>query len=512
MFDATGILKSYGKKRIAKLTRSNPAELQEQQLLHLVRAAAHTRFGRDHSFAHLHSVAEYQRAVPLRRYEEMWVQYWKPSFPTFADTSWPGKTSLIAVSSGTTSGTTKYLPITKEMTASNTKAGLDLLLYHLEAFPKSRIFGGKSFVLGGSTDLVDVGFGVQSGDLSGLVTKTLPWWARARYFPPLELALTKDWAEKIDRMAHAALNEDIRMISGVPAWLLLLFEKLFELCPEAEGKLEKIFPKLEMVVHGGVKFEPYLDLFKRHIDTNKVELREVYPASEGFVAVQDRGHFEGMRLMLDHGIFFEFVPLEELESPNPTRHWVKNIETGVNYAIILTTCAGAWSYVLGDTVRFVDTKPPRLFVTGRTSYYISAFGEHLIQEEVEKAIQYAAHGERVSVIDYAMGAFFPQSTGDLGGHIYVVEADGGEVDPVRFRDAMDKRLAELNEDYQAHRTNGTGMVPPKLVIVERGSFRDWMAARGKLGGQNKVPRLINDTALLHNLLRFVENRAVAQAL
>lgn len=507
MIDFTPFLRLYAAQRLRKLEAQHPAETQRNQLLRLVRRARDTVFGRAHNFASITSIEDFQQRIKLRRYEDFWEEYWKPAFPILENLTWPGKIPYFPVTSGTTSGTTKYIPCSAEMWASNRKAGLDILVHHIANRPASRVFGGKSFVLGGSTELVQEAPGIFSGDLSGIVAKLTPWWARPFYFPPPDLALLKDWEQKMERLSRASLQQDIRMISGVPSWLLILARKLFELRPEAEGRLSAIYPNLELLVHGGVNFGPYLKQFQDLLAGSRAELREVYPASEGFIAIADRGSNEGLRLNLDHGIFYEFVPLEELASDSPTRHWVGNIETGVNYAIVLTTCAGLWSYVIGDTVKFIESSPPRLLVTGRTSYMLSAFGEHLIGEEIEDGVTSAAAGIARSMVDYSVGAVFPKDSSELGRHRYVLEFSGGIPDAgelAQFTAALDKRLQVRNEDYAAHRAEGFGLNPPELIPVPPGTFAAWMKARGKLGGQHKVPRIITDRTLFDDLSAFAE--------
>ena len=517
MFDATPLLRLYARWRNQQLNSLNPAKAQESQLLGLVRTAAETTFGKMHGFSSITSVAEYQKRVPLRKYEDFWRDFWKESFPVLKDCTWPGTIPYFPVSSGTSSGTTKYIPCSNEMLRSNTKAGLDMLIHHVTNRPHSRLMGGKSFMLGGSTDLTSPAPGIFFGDLSGISVKTLPWWARMRYFPPSDLALLKNWEEKIDTLAELSLKEDIRMISGVPAWMLIFFDKLSSLRPEAQSNLGRIYANLEMVEHGGVNFSPYINRFRDILADSHAELREVYPASEGFIAVADRGYGDGLRMNLDHGIFFEFVPLEELESENPTRHWIGNVQEDVNYAIVLTTCAGLWSYVIGDTVRFADTKTTRVLVTGRTSYYLSAFGEHLIAEEIEDGIATAAQETGSVVSDFTVGPVFPERAGELGGHVYVVEFAERLPTPetlASFEATLDARLCKRNEDYEAHRSGGFGLKGPKVLPVQAGFFADWMKSRGKLGGQNKVPRIITNREMLAEVTglahSFVE-RAQASA-
>jgi hypothetical protein len=362
-------------------------------------------------------------------------------------------------------------------------------------------------MLGGSTDLTELAAGVFSGDLSGIAVKTMPAWARLCYFPPTKLALLKNWEEKIDLLARQSLKQDIRMIGGVPSWLLIFTSKLAEIVPNFKARLVNAFPNLELLVHGGVNFNPYYNQFREILSGSHAELREVYPASEGFVALADRRYGEGLRLILDHGIFFEFVPLEELNLAQPTRHWIQNVEPGVNYAVILSTCAGLWSYILNDTVKFVDLKPPRLLITGRTSYYLSAFGEHLIAEEIEDAISSAAQALSAAVVDYSVGPIYPEKPGDLGGHLYIVEFSSGMPQNgslERFKEVLDQRLCKRNEDYEAHRAGGFGLKAPTILGVRPGTFAAWMKRRGKLGGQHKVPRIITDQKLFRDLIEFVQ--------
>jgi hypothetical protein len=275
----------------------------------------------------------------------------------------------------------------------------------------------------------------------------------------------------------------------------------------------ELYPNLELVAHGGVNFAPYRKQFEELLEGSRAETREVYPASEGFVAVADRGPDEGLRLILDNGIFFEFVPVEELGRPGPTRHWIRNAETGVNYAIVLSTCAGLWSYILGDTVRFIELRPPRILVTGRTAYSLSAFGEHLIDDEIERSVARAAQEVGAVVADYAVGPVFPTRAGELGGHFFVVEFASLPQAPAlsRFAEVLDHELATRNEDYRAHRSRGFGMAPPSVLAAKPGSFAAWMKARGKFGGQHKVPRIINDPALLRELRDFMSGGGPAKA-
>jgi hypothetical protein len=504
MLDATPLLRLYARYRRRQLGALDAASTQAEQLRQLVFTARQTRFGREHDFGEIKSVADFQARVPLRRYEAFWQDYWQGAFPRLENLTWPGLIPYFAVSSGTTQGSTKFLPCSDAMVRSNRKAAADLLVHHIANRPHSRLLAGRSFMLGGSVDLVTQAPGVLSGDLSGIAARTMPWWASLRSFPPRELETISDWEEKIDRFARAALNADIRAIGGVPSWMLIFFEKLAELKSQNSFHINMLNESFELLIHGGVNFDPYRDRFAQLLENTNVETREVYPASEGFFAIADRGDGDGMRLNLDHGLFYEFVPVDELDSANPTRHWIANAELGVDYALVVSTCAGLWAYVVGDMVRLVERAPPRILMTGRTAQMLSAFGEHLIGEEIEAAVADAAHAIATTVTDYAVGSLFPDDDTPRGGHLYVVEFDTPpEAEPLeRFAAVLDRHLRKTNEDYAAHRAEGFGLDAPRLRPVPHGTFTAWMKHRGKLGGQHKVPRVINDPALFAELLAF----------
>jgi GH3 auxin-responsive promoter len=502
MLDATPLLRVYARRRCAGLAVLDACQAQEGELLRLVRHAAATRFGRDHGFEAIRGVADFQRQVPLRRYEDFWRDYWQAAFPRLIDVSWPGVIPYFALSSGTTTGETKHIPVSPAMNASNRRAALDLLVFHVAARPASRILAGKNFMLGGSTDLVELAPGIRTGDLSGIAANEVPFWARPRYFPSRRDALLVNWEAKIDRLARLSLDEDIRSIGGTPSWLLLFFAKLAELRPDLPRHLASYYPNLQLLIHGAVNFAPYEQQFRELLAGSRAELREVYAASEGFIAAADCGSGEGLRLMVDNGLFYEFVPLGEIDAARPSRHWLAGIEPGVNYAVVLSSCAGLWAYVLGDTVKFVTRDPPRLLITGRLSYTLSAFGEHLIAEEIETAVAEAAAAVGSLVTDYSVGPLYPANPQARGRHLFVVEfAAGWPTSGIEaFAGVLDAALSRLNADYRAHRA---GMDPPRVLVVKPGFFAAWMKSRGKIGGQHKVPRVINDQTLLDGLQDFL---------
>jgi len=496
MLDFTPTFHLYARSRRASLARENAAAMQTAQLLRLIARAQNTRFGRDHEFSRLRSVADFQRAVPLRRYEEMWSQYWQVPFPNLNDTSWPGIIRLFAATSGTTSGASKYIPVSAAMRRANLRAAFEVIVHHLAHRPHSTVLGGRTFMLGGSTALRKLAPGVFSGDLSGIALKRVPWPLRPYVFPPSTIAAELDWDRKIEGIVRAAPSADIRTISGTPPWLLRLFEQ--------QGvDAHAAYPHLELLVHGGVNFGPYRQRFEQFLGGG-AELREVYAASEGFIALQDEAAEAGLRLVTDNGLFFEFVALDELNQPAPARHTLADAEMGVDYALVLSSCAGLWAYVIGDTVRLVSRHPPRIVITGRASYYMSAFGEHLAGGEIERAVSIATGTISAAVTDFAMGAMIPEAPGEIPRHCYVVEFSARPMPEAleTFAKTIDTLLRRSNDDYAHYRSDGR-IAPPLIVAVRPGTFAAWMKARGRLGGQNKVPRVINDTATFSGLLTLI---------
>jgi hypothetical protein len=499
---ADRLLGVLARRRARQLDRLDAARVQEHTLLRLVRFARHTRFGREHDFARIRSMADFQARVPLRDYEAFWSGYWQQPFPYLQGVTWPEPIPYFGLSSGTTSGTTKYIPLSRRILASNTKAALTTLAWFLDAHPGTPLLAGRLFFLGGSTDLVDLSAGkkrVLGGDLSGITSLEAAAWTQPFSFPPVELALVKDWEQKMTTLAQVSARLNITMLSGVPSWMLVLFERLRQVT--GKEHIRDVWPGLRLIIHGGTRFDPYRDLFRQQVGSDAVHFTEVYPASEGFVAAQDHQH-DLLRLVPDHDVVFEFVPVEDLKADRPARHTLDRLEMGTNYAVVLTNCAGLWSYVLGDTVIFERRDPPLLRFSGRTTYFLSAFGEHLISEEVERAVAEAARATGCAVVDFHVGPVFPDDGAKPGRHRYLVEFAAAAPDLGRFAAAVDGVLGRLNEDYQAHRQGDLTMLPPEVAVVPHGGFARWMRSRGKLGGQHKVPRMDNRGELTAELTRF----------
>ncbi|GAB5373541.1 MAG: GH3 auxin-responsive promoter family protein [Acuticoccus sp.] len=508
MLDATPLLRAYARLRQHRRARRSPAETQADTLRRLVAQARGTRFGREHGFADIRTVADFQRAVPLRDYEAFHRDYFAPTFPLLDNVTWPGRIPFFAVSSGTTSGRTKHIPVSRQMLHSNARAGTDLLADHVTNCPGSEVLSGKSFLLGGSVAMTDLGGGVCSGDLSGIARLNNPRWSTPFVFPALAEALDADWDRRIDRLARLSLDEPIRCIAGTPSWLLLFLDRLAALAGGGHD-IGALYPGLELMVYGGMSFRPYRSAFEAWCGGRPIDWREVYSASEGFVASADRGVDEGMRLNLDIGLFYEFVPVAQRDAPDPPRYVVGTAPPG-EYALVLSTCAGLWAYCIGDVVELLPGDPPRVRVTGRTAYFLNAFGEHLSGDELERAVLAAAGAIGIDVVEFAVTPLYPGAADRRGRHRFVVElarpATGAAAET--FAQVLDHTLRAGNEDYDVHRQGDVQLMAPDVAFVSPGAFARWMAARGKLGGQNKVPRVVHDGPVRDSLLEFARGRSV----
>ena len=505
---ADGILARFSRKRTLFLDAADAAELQERTLLKLVHKARNTRFGKEHDFAAIHSIVDYQQHVPVRDYEDFWTNYWQPSFPRIENITWPGHIPYYGLSSGTTSGTTKYVPVSKQMLSSNRKAAFTTLAFYRHLFPKEQLFNGRVFFLGGNTGMNRQADGSRAGDLSAIAAVEVSSLLRPYTFPPLELAGIGDWDRKLQLLAEQSAKLPITVFSGVPSWQLRLFDRLKAIT--GKSTIAEIWPTLRVVIHGGTSFDPYRDVFRKEIGSDRVRFLEVYPCSEGFVATEDP-RYNLLRIVPDHGIFFEFVPLEEfdanhgkLKSDRPIRHTLANVEIGMQYAVLVSTCAGLWSYLVGDTIAFEKKNPPLIRFTGRTKFFLSAFGEHLISEEIEKAVAKAALETHAEVHDHHVGPLFPSEPKQPGRHLYLIEFRKPPDNLSRFEQIVDEELSRLNEDYFAHRKGDLTMLMPQVVIVKPGGLGDWLRSRPNFSPQHKVPRMDNTgkvTTTIHNWLR-----------
>ena len=492
------MLKLWARWRRAALARQDPEVAQRRTLARLVERAARTRFGAAHDFAGIDSVSTYQARVPLRDHAAFWRDWWQPDFPAVRGATWPGQIRYFANSSGTTQAATKRIPLSDAMLRANRLAALDVLAWHFAARPDSRIAAGRTVFLAGSTGLEVLAPGIQAGDLSGIAAARTPIWARGRILPTGALAAQPDWRAKMAQLAALAVRQPVASLSGTTSWLLLFLEVAAgSRAPDA--RVRDMFPELELIVHGGVGFAPYRARFAHWLEGSAAITREVYAASEGFIAIADRGDGEGLRLLLDRGLFFEFVRPAELGSPRPERRWIADAELGEEYALVLTSNAGLWSYVLGDTVRLISRTPPRLLITGRTAWSLSVAGEHLIGAELDAAVTEAAQQLGRQLVEYSVAPVAPDAADARAGHLFAIELDG-PADAVAFGQALDAALSRANDDYAAHRGSGFGLRDPDIRFLPPGRFTQWMESRNRLGAQNKVPRVVTDVAALATLL------------
>ena len=506
MLDLTGLFRPYARWRIGRQALVRAEEIQIRQLVRMAHGAARTRFGADHGFSGIRGVADFQRRTPLRSYDDFWDEYWRRDFPVLQDLTASGVVPYFALTSGTTTGTTKYIPYTQDMSRSAVRGMTDLICYHMLARPESRLLSGSAVMLTGSEALETLAPGIQSGAVSAIAARRTPRLLRRRLLPSADLAAVDDWQEKIRRLVPLSLASDVRGLGGSPNWLLIFLDEVAWSKPSRGTRLVDWYPGLELIVHGGVNFAPYRRRFRELLQGSRAETREVYSASEGFFAVADRGDGEGLRLLVDGGLFFEFVPVEELTATEPVRHWVATIEPGVEYAVVISSPAGLWAYQLGDTVRFLSRDPPRLLVTGRTSYILSAFGEHLIEQELAEAVSIAAEAIGVDVVDYTCTARMAGGERSGGMHDFLVECapqPPGDAEIARFTEVLDGRLAALNDDYRELRQRDYSLRPPRIRFAPAGGFVAWMKQHRGLGGQNKVPRILNDVAMFDELAAFM---------
>lgn len=411
------------------------------------------------------------------------------------------------MSAGTTSGKSKYIPYTRGMGRSASRGMRELIFRHLLAKPGSRLFGGTAVMLAGSLELESLAPGVRAGAVSAIAAINSPKILRHRLLPTREIAEISDWQEKIGRLAPLSLARDVRALGGSPNWLLMFLDEVAKQCSDRPRLLVEWYPNLDLIVHGGIDFSPYRDHFRELMEGSNAETREAYSASEGFFAFADRDDGEGLRLVPDGNVFFEFVPADEIQNSNPTRHWLGDLETGVNYAVILSTAAGLWSYVLGDTVRFLTRDPPRLLVTGRISYVLSAFGEHLISSEISQAVSAAAKSIGVNIVDFTVAPEPEPKAGAGGRHAFVMEVDPADVNAHGEREfirILDETLCDLNADYRELRRRDYNLRPPQIRFVRRGAMAAWMKSRRGIGGQHKMPRIISERELFSDLTEFVE--------
>lgn len=484
---------------IAKETNkwaTNPGIYQEKTRSGIISKAQETIFGKDHGFSDIKYYDDFKRQVPIRDYEQL-SGYVDQILDGKSDVLWPGKPEYFAKTSGTTSGT-KYIPITKDSIPNHINGARNALLSYVHQTGNARFLDGKLIFLSGSP-VLDETAGIKTGRLSGMVNHHVPGYLRTNQMPSYETNCIEDWEAKVDQIVEETFDQNMTLISGIPPWVQMYFDRLVA----RNGKpIKDIFPNFEMFVYGGVNFEPYRNKLFETVG-KKIDSIETYPASEGFIAYQDSQEDEGLLLLANTGIFFEFVPADEFFNENPTRLSIEEVELGVNYALIINSNAGLWGYSIGDTVKFVNEKPYRLLVTGRIKHFISAFGEHVIGEEVEKAMKLTCQQfPEVELIEFTVAPNVTPKAG-LPHHQWLIEFGHKPSDFEKFSRTLDDHLRELNTYYD---DLISGNILRKLVVtpLTKSAFIQYMKSAGKLGGQNKVPRLSNDRKIADQLVNYSE--------
>ena len=471
---------------------SKPIETQEKVFKHLISKAKKTTFGKDHKFELIDNYEDFKKQVPIRTYEDL-KSYIDQIVAGNEDVTWPGKPIYLSKTSGTTSGA-KYIPLTKESIPYHIDAARDAILHYIAETKKVHFVDGKMIFLQGSPEL-DLSYKIPVGRLSGIVAHYVPNYLQRNRMPSLKVNCIEDWEEKVLAICKETLAEDMRLISGIPPWVQMYFAKLIAI--SGKENIKSIFPNFSLFIYGGVNYEPYRANMEKLIG-KRIDSIELYPASEGFIAFQDSQNKEGMLLLLNSGIFYEFIPAAEFFNENPTRISLKDVALHVNYVIILNTNAGLWGYNIGDTVKFVSLSPYRIVVSGRIKHYTSAFGEHIIAEEVEKAIQYAVEKTGLMVAEFHLAPQVNPKEGKLPYHEWFVEFLDPNSDVTDFSTALNEKMMELNPYYN---DLINGKILRNLIIskVRKDGFLDYMKSQGKLGGQNKLPRLANDRKIAESL-------------
>ena len=494
------------KKRIhdMELFIKYPHDVQNELLDSLLAQASNTEYGRKYGFKGIRNAEDFRQKVPIVSYEDLFP-YIERQLRGEQNILWPTEVTWFAKSSGTTNDRSKFIPVSNEaLEDCHMKGGKDMLSIYVNNYPDSKMFTGKSLVIGGSQQInqLDKNGKTRYGDVSAVILKNLPLWAQFVRTPSLDIALMDEWESKIDKMAEQTAAENVTSISGVPTWTIVLFEKILE--NTGARTMTEIWPNLEIFFHGAVSFTPYSALFRKFIDSPNMRYLETYNASEGFFGIQDQTDSDELLLMLDYGIYYEFILAEEEQQENPKTYTLSEVEVGKNYAVLITTNAGLWRYKIGDTIRFTSVDPYRIKISGRTKHFINAFGEELIIENAEMAIAEACRKTEASIENFSAAPKYLDQ-GKKGGHEWVIEFETDPDDLHRFGQILDEKLREINSDYDAKRHRDLALMAPTIYKAPTGTFYKWMKERGKLGGQNKVPRLSNNREYLDGLLKYCQN-------
>lgn len=496
------------RRRIDQITyfKNNPHKAQQKVFKYLIREGAKTEWGKTYGYNSIRELSDFQRQVPINDYDDIkpWIDRLVNSEQNLL---WPTAIRWFAKSSGTTNDKSKFIPVSREAVKNcHFRGGKDLLSMYYENYPEANLYNGKNLVVGGSAQINTLSHKSYTGDLSAIILKNLPWWAEIRRTPAKDIALLSNWEEKVDKMARSTMVQDVRIIAGVPSWTLVLLKHILDI--SGKSNIMDIWPNLELFMHGGVSFVPYRQQFENIIKNPNMHYVETYNASEGFFGIQDRLHANDLLLMLDYGIFYEFIPMDEYKGTLSTTVLpLEAVEVGVNYAIVISTNGGLWRYLLGDTVVFTSTSPYRIQVSGRTKHFINTFGEELIIDNAEKALSEVCDQLNCSIREYTAAPVFMSDTESTGAHEWLIEFDIEPTDLEHFRLALDNTIKTLNSDYEAKRAGNLNLRMLEIQKMPNGTFYEWMKQKGKLGGQNKVPRLFNSRKYVDEILEFHKIRS-----
>lgn len=486
--------------------REEASNYQEKWFQYLLKKGKETDYGRHHGLRDAITLEQFKERVPVVPYEKLYP-YIERMMLGESHVLWPEKVKWFSKSSGTTNARSKFIPVTEEnLELNHYKAGKDMIAIYLNQYPNSKVLHGKNIALGGSLQSVPVAKNernkdIQAGDISAVIMKNLPFWAQWLRTPSLDIALMGEFEAKLEKIAQLCLRMDVTGISGVPTWNVVLLQRILEL--SGKSNVLEVWPNLEVFLHGAVAFGPYRELFKTLIPSDKMHYLELYNASEGFFGIQDWwGDTDQMLLLANHGIFYEFVPLSELDNPFPKTCTLPEVEIEKAYAICITTNGGLWRYLIGDTIKFINKDPYRFRIVGRTKHYINVFGEELMVENAERALEMVCRQTGAAVTEFTAAPIY-LSTTSKGGHEWIVEFQRPPADPELFADLLDDALRKINSDYDAKRHRDMALQRLVMHPVPQGTFYHFMKYKGKLGGQHKVPRLLNSRELIEEILRMV---------
>jgi hypothetical protein len=473
-----------------------PHDVQDELFGNLIKQAQDTEWGKKYGYESIRDQEEYKNRVPIQDYDSL-----KPFIERMLQGEqnilWSSEIKWFAKSSGTTNDRSKFIPVSPEsLEECHYKGGKDLLSIYCNNRPNAQIFSGKILTLGGSHQVTQSG-DISFGDLSAVLLKNLPLWAEYLRTPELAITLIENYEEKIEKIAQATIGVNVTNMAGVPTWTVVLAKRLMELT--GKSNLLEIWPNLELYVHGAVNFTPYREQFKKLIPSDTMYYMETYNASEGFFGIQDQSNSEEMLLMLDYGIYYEFLPMENFGEESPKTYGLHEVELHKNYALIISTNGGLWRYTIGDTIKFTSLSPYRIQITGRTKHFINAFGEEVIIDNAEKALAKACAETHAAIRDYTACPIYFQGN-DAGGHEWIIEFEQAPSNLDQFVDTLDNTLREVNSDYDAKRFKDMALRRPTVHVAKEGTFYNWLKQRGKLGGQHKVPRLANERKYVEEIL------------